>query len=309
VLTVGWTKIEQEKLQILNPDDLLRVWNTQLRNYRECKRKWFYQDILGLEKKQPTRPIFFGEVGHFCMESLYLKGTCDVNDAYDDTCSRYPSIELFDEEIKDIKSSMQRIIDDYVMYYSDSESKWIKTILGAEVEWKVDLIPDAVQVEGVADIVLEDHRDNVHIMDHKFTASPFDVDHYVRDTQISTYFWGVGEKLERDITSFMINAILNKKPPKTSKYGEPRFNREAFYRSQMHKDSYLTEVVCQCVQMLRDRNLWITKGNSIHIYRTVSKDCKYCWMRPLCDAERIGGDPDAVIEMEYQRRKVRPGRG
>lgn len=284
----------------------MRVWNTRLKNFRRCRRKWYFGDVLNLGPREPFRTWLVGEMGHLCQEKLYCTGEVRVEGCVTEVLRRYEMV-LFDEEIVELVRLLADIMNRYVCTYAEHDQSFIKKILGVEHEFAIPL-SGGIILEGVFDLVVLDHQDRIHIWDHKFTGTPHQYKHILLDPQASTYFFA-GETMFGNVDSFTLNNILSKRPPKKSKYDNPCFHREHVRRNTYEQGLFIQETIQQAREMQKILSLY-EEGMPVPLYRTPTKDCHWdCEFYTMCITEMKGGDIEYIMDLKYVRKPERIGRG
>lgn len=275
-----------------------------MKDYRRCKRRYYYEVVLGLESKTTFSTWLKGQIGHKCLEMWYKNGEGDVADAMYEVFANYPGLNMQEEEIDKLHELIEGIIHRYIMEYSDFESVWIKEILGVEEEWYLNI--DGWTLRGVYDLVFIDCDDNLWLMDHKFTGFPHQDEHLVMDPQISLYFNSANNLFDRPVYGFIINNILSKPAPKKSKYENPCFNRIPIARTDYELDSFMYDTRIQLAEMEESTNTYRATGNHRIFYRTPTKDCSWdCPYYQLCVIDLKNGDVSHVIDMAYKQKEVK----
>lgn len=138
----------------------MRIDVSEIKEFRNCKRKWMYssRNAYHLTPVENPRAFAFGTCFHECLHKLY-SGT-QLTDVYD-----YIEHELTDEIEKKM---MYNMIEGYYSLVLEDMDNY--EVLDIERGWQVDILGD-IQLCGSIDMIVLDKRDNcIYGFEHKSTA-------------------------------------------------------------------------------------------------------------------------------------------
>jgi hypothetical protein len=183
---------------------------SEVSDYLRCRKKWAWRWIDGYRPKKQNGKLFFGQLMHTYLETLYKTGfTMDATNA---------AIKFFDEnstgqeqtELDEIWNMFYHVSTGYEDKWLENDSEW--EILEVEYEFTIPL-DENIEYNGTIDLIFRDKKTGkVWFMDHKTTTSLDLYEGNARmDRQISRYWWAL-KKLGFDVGGFIYNIILKDFP-------------------------------------------------------------------------------------------------
>lgn len=161
---------------------------SEYQSFLDCRKKWFYQWVEGLEPKRPDGKLFFGTLFHKWLE-LYYNNGCNKLQADLETSIWYNEQDTADMEQTDLDDmlALARGVAEYYDYVYGANDATFK-VLATELNFIVKL-DEGILMEGTIDLVYEVNG-KVRFADHKTVTS---LDQYEEkskmDRQISRYWW------------------------------------------------------------------------------------------------------------------------
>lgn len=233
----------------------LTISNSLAKDWKACRRKFFYNYLARLSPRKLTIPYFVGSHFHRGMQALYSKKNPDefipgLIAAMDDEARKAVFLTPEEEEKLMFQSAIVAgMLRGYADYYSKDHKKF--KVLHAEQEFEIPITP-ALSYVGAIDLIVE-YEGGVWIVEHK-TAGRLDknyIDRLALDTQITGYTIGARIMLKRPIAGVIYNVA--KKPQIRQRKGEtpPEFAQRIeddylarpefyFYREEILRDTRAT---------------------------------------------------------------------
>jgi hypothetical protein len=198
---------------------IFTVSASSLDSIETCGQYLEYEKIMRLEPKKKARPLDYGGLGHFMLHPYYFGQIKDIKDHH----MKHPYRRLLgkshldlinisvqigtlyslgtDLSIEDREKAIQ-IFREYVGYYGVQRFDPLEV----ETPFSVTLYDSEhlqILFEGIADLIVNDHREGIYPMDHKFMGR----DNHKAETghQINGTCWALKSKI------FKINKILERK--------------------------------------------------------------------------------------------------
>jgi len=199
---------------------------SQIKTWKQCRKKWHYKYMEGLEPIQRIQKVEIGKYGHHLLEAYY-KGA-DLEQV---------SQEYWDEKTKDMFQEEEEPFIEVREQSEDLVKRYINNY-GRENEWEIQAVEEKFKVNipthkgnlsrnylrGILDLIVQDETGELWLVDHKFTS--IDLDKYedglVLDEQANYYLWALRELLQVDgIAGIIFNLVKTKAPtiPKVLKAG------------------------------------------------------------------------------------------
>lgn len=290
---------------------LIQISNSEISNFKGCRRKWWLENYRGLRAKQKklVGPLPLGTRVHNALELYYTDGSDPVEeymrllevdellfqatiDANDDV-----KVKKFNDE-----AELGRLmVEGYIEWVHETNADAGLEIVGAEqiIRYRLKEFEGRVELMGKLDLVVRRKSDgSLALMDHK-TAATFDPYHkyYMMSEQLMMYT--MLHLLQPDRNGQLIDGgIYNllKKVKRSSRATPPfykridvRFNRRTIQAFWMRTLGTLRDMI-STRQALDD-------GVDHHIvaYPTPSNDCS--WKCPFYLACPLFDDGSAVEEM------------
>jgi hypothetical protein len=310
---------------------LFKVSQSKAKQYRECRRKWWYAHVMRLARKKPVRPLTFGSIVHK-MKETWAEGGDPISvldglprqdlEAYAD------DVEQFGDIVEDIRY----IFEAYMAFWADRELKYLPhDRCYAEHSFEVEIPKEKILVKGTIDAVTQ-HRKYNWLTEHKNHKSIPNDDERWRSVQSVVYikviailgWW-------KDIEGTCWDYIRTKSPsrPELLKDGSvsrrkidtlPQVVRDTLraykkdpnYKSlvdaaELNMPTYFQRVYTPIKRQLVDK-VWEGFLSTAREMRdaklrepvmTIGRHCSWCPFESICRAELTGGDVDFVIEHEY----------
>ena len=160
---------------------------TDIRSFKECRRKFKYSNIWRLERKQTKESISIGRYGHYLLAEHYGK-----------TDAEKPVIESPNKEFT------ESWIDMYKNEVDDS--KW--TVKMVEVPITIKNFIDGVDLTFTMDLVVE-RAGKLYLVDHKFYEKTPNAEVLEIDEQLKCYLY-LARLAGYDIYGAILNCIVKK---------------------------------------------------------------------------------------------------
>lgn len=166
------------------------IRGSEYQDFLNCRKKWYYSWVEGIEPKRPDNKLWFGTAFHKWLENYYNEGcnklTADLLTSVwinEQDTSGMEQTEL-DEMIKLLKG----VAENYELTYGHNDRQW--KVLATELEFLIKL-EDDMYMTGTIDLVYEvDGR--IRFADHKTVASLTMYEEKSKmDRQISRYWWAL----------------------------------------------------------------------------------------------------------------------
>jgi hypothetical protein len=166
------------------------IRGSEYADFLNCRKKWLYSWIEGIEAKRPDAKLFFGTAFHKWLENYYNSG-CNklLADLETSTWINEQDTKDMDQiAIDDMMSLMRGVAEHYHIMYGDTDKKF--KIIATEMEFLVKLDEDLFMT-GTIDLVYEVDG-KIRFMDHKTVSSiSMYEEKAVMDRQISRYWWAL----------------------------------------------------------------------------------------------------------------------
>lgn len=220
----------------------LIVRGSEYQDFLNCRKKWYYSWVEGIEPKRPDNKLWFGTAFHKWLENYYNEGcnklTADLLTSV--WMNEQDTSSMEQTELDEMTKLLKGVAENYDKKYYAEDS--LRKVLATELEFLIKL-EDGVYMTGTIDLVYADEEGKIRFSDHKTVASITMYEEKAKmDRQISRYWWalkmiaaGVGrvknadglwvpfEALKgREIDGFDYNLIIKDTPkePKVLKSGK-----------------------------------------------------------------------------------------
>lgn len=320
-----------KKLDDNRQDGAVKVSQSKVRQYRNCRRQFFYAHVMKLQRKRLPRPLAFGSISHKMKETMAQGG--DPFQVLDDIPPQDLRAYAADpERYGDIISDLKYIYEAYLMYWAEEPLKYLPhDSRVAEHPFEVAL-PDDIIVKGTIDAVTR-HNKMTWLTEHKNHRNIPNDDERWRSIQSVVYIRIIGMLgWWKNIEGTCWDYIRTKPPtrPQVLKNGDisqrqidtlPNVVRDTLkkYRTRpgykslvdaatLNMSTYFQRVYTPIKKQLIDQ-VWgdflSTAAEmrdtdlTIAPVRTIGRHCSWCTYEPLCRASLTGGDEDYLIETEY----------
>jgi CRISPR/Cas system-associated exonuclease Cas4 (RecB family) len=167
-------------------DGLFKVSQSKVKQYRECRRKWWYAHVVKLARKKPVRPLAFGSIVHKMKETLAEGG--DPLSVLDELPRQ--DIEAYQddpEQFGDIIGDIRYIFKAYAAYWQGRELKYLPHgKRRAEHPFEIEIPKEKILIKGTIDAVTS-HRGFNWLTEHKNHKSIPNDDERWRSVQSVVY--------------------------------------------------------------------------------------------------------------------------
>lgn len=168
----------------------LIIRGSEYQDFLDCRKKWYYRWVEGLEPKRPDGKLFFGNLFHKWLE-FYYKNQCNKEVADMLATAWYFEQDTKDMEQTDLDAMLalsRGVAENYHKTYAASDSEF--EVLATELKFIVRL-EEGLLMEGTIDLVYR-LNGKVRFADHK-TVSSLDMyeEKSKMDRQISRYWWAL----------------------------------------------------------------------------------------------------------------------
>lgn len=290
----------------------LRVTNSSMKEFMECRRKYMLHDMFGFDKKNrpPVGPLALGTRVHNALEKMYTDG--------EGLLEEYARLAEIDREIY-LQSPDGKWTDNVDKFNSEVElgrimlegfKEWAEEegldadieIIGPELSLETTIKDGKITLMGKKDLTIRDHLDDtVIIRDFKTAQNISDYDKMAMlDPQLPFYqllekLIDPGEKV--DGGQFVVLRKI-----KRSGRATPPFYKIFRTRSNEHKLEAMEKKVDGITDdMLSFRNK-LLRGADHHkvAYPNPTKDCSWkCPFYDVCPMMDDGSDYIRMLETEY----------
>lgn len=307
--------------------DKLTISHSLTRDWKACRRKFFFNYLARLTPKKISIPYFIGSAFHRGMESFYAGKDPDqfIPDLVEDMDTKAKGAVFLtpeDEEKLMLQSAIVTgMLRGYVNTYAKDLKRW--KIQKVEHEFAVPIVPGKIEYVGQIDLLVK-FDGAIWIVEHK-TAGRLDknyIDRLALDTQITGYAIGAKYSLQEPVAGVVYNVA--KKPQIRQKKDEskPEFSQRIeddymarpefyFYRETLLRDTgavaeYKAEISELAADIQDKLNIIKKEGPETalpHFYRNTD----HCTARGPCPYLAIctkGWDEDTA-----RLYAVRPGTG
>jgi hypothetical protein len=276
-----------------------QTWNiidsSKLKTFCECRRKFFYEYILGWRSDRPNVHTFFGESVHLALEYLLLNGftTKTTNEAFDVFLNKYRE-QFPDESFDEINSPKNpnrfyEALVEYVGLHRDFHETF--KVLSSEQSGQV-AISSNFQLSYRIDVVLEKiSNSTISLMDHKTGSMLTEAwrNQWLLSDQISTYFHAMKIKYGLEIVKEMlINGLFFKKVKDNSKVLKHEFEMLRIERTNIQMKNWLSSVNRICEELEEEMGLLATKPET-SFFRNTGHCIKFnakCIYHDFCSYSR-----------------------
>lgn len=193
----------------------LTISNSLTKDWRACRRKFYFHYIALLDTKKLSIPFFVGSHFHKGMEAFYAGEDPDefvprIVKSMRDKASKAVFLTPEDEQKLMIQEAIVAgMLRGYAAHYKKDLKKW--KVFAAEKEFSVPIIEGRIEYVGQIDLVVE-YDGRLWLVEHK-TAGRLDrnyVERLALDTQITGYSIGAKHVFKENIAGIIYNVA--KKP-------------------------------------------------------------------------------------------------
>lgn len=203
---------------------MLSISITERRMFRNCRRKWWYQKVLGIiPSRERERALWVGGGVHVGLETYY-RGLLKRKKAGDPVASfkRWFTKQPIPTDLTELEHEELEADRDLSLGMLAGYGDWARAqdnfnVLHVEhqVARPIPGLEAVAQVTGKVDLVLRDRRGRIGFLDHKTTAVEPDLSWLDLDDQMTGYAWllqGQKEFEELGITMAWHNFLRKKLP-------------------------------------------------------------------------------------------------
>lgn len=316
--------------------EAIKYRGSEIQDFLRCRKKWDWRWNQGYTPKRQNDKLFFGNLFHKYLETLYRTGWQD--DAIDAAIKFYHETSVGQDPVEcdRIWDMYCQVSEGYMKKWWENDKEW--KVIATEFEFEVPL-DDEITYTGTIDLMFE-YKGKVWFMDHKTTSSLDIYENNSRmDRQISRYWWAL-KKLGYDVGGFVYNIILKDFPtePNVLKKGNlsTAKNQNTTYELYMKKieelelnpldyAEFLSYLQAHPREYFRRVNVKRTDAelaNSMFefynaaleatalkrskeknfIYRNITKDCSWdCPFMDACKADMDGSNIEFLMNMAFNK--------
>lgn len=305
------------------PKSSMVIRATEVGEFRNCRRKWFFgsHNGLNLEPVMRDKKLSEGICWHAGLESYYSTGDFETGfmTAFGEEVSLMQSVigdGIYDELIQaDLNARKELALTLFELYKEWSTTTAEPSDYGMEtvsVEQRL-LIPlctpkgnksrtwVAVRLDGVV------KKDNIYyVLEHKYLSKSTAVDnpqHLSLDLQMGIQQWALSHYLAlHDPNAIIGGALYNltRKQMPSSRVKNPLFGRHLVHRSKTELDILVRGLYKDSQDMRATK-----RSPSERTYNPQPTGiCTWgCAFRSVCDAMNRGGDVKVLLDNGYQKRE------
>lgn len=312
---------------------MIKISQSMLKTFRKCHKAFDYKYRQNLQRKKKEASLLRGSCVHEMIEAKANgKDPWETFETYIE--NNKPLFIEQDPEYENLIDMVTTIMEGYFSYYKNDPLKPLP-FKGkfAEHEFTVELTKDII-LTGVIDMIVEDPKLGIGIMDHKTHKILPTGDIAYSNIQSALYAWAMTQLKEFPNPQFMVwNYIRWKEPtkPKLLKSGKMstslgdttwRVYRKALIEAGLDPKDYeevKTQLEGRESEFFVRQYLPINKTIMENIKedtietatqiqttnykdRNITRDCNYCEFYSLCQAELKGLDSEMVKKYEYIER-------
>lgn len=311
---------------------LFKVSQSKVRQWRECRRKFFYAHVMNIQRKRLPRPLAFGSISHKMKEQL-AQGEDPFTvleeiprqdlEAYEDEPERYG----------DIINDLRFIYEAYIDYWRDRQLVYLKHDGKiAEFPFQIELPKTGILVKGTIDAVTKYRKMN-WLTEHKNHKSiPNDDDRwrslqsvvYIRILQMLGWWKDIEGTCwdyirsrpparpqllkDRSISQRKIDTLPNVVRVVLRDYKKVPGYKQLIDAATLNMPTWFQRIYTPIKTKVLDQ-VWrdfITTAKEMRDadiikppVRTIGRHCSWCQFEAICRASLTGGDEDFIIEHEY----------
>lgn len=319
-----------------NKDGFFKVSQSKAKQWRSCRRQWWYAHVMRLQRRKNPRPLAFGSIVHKMKETEAAgKDPLKVLDelprqdveAYKDDPETYG----------DILTDIKLIYEAYEIFYAKERLKFLKRHgRTAEFPFEVEIKGKDIVVKGTIDAMTE-HRKFNWLTEHKNHKHIPNDDERWRSVQSVVYI-RINDILGwwKNVEGTCWDYIRTKPPtrPELTQKGVwslrkidtlPNVVRETVLAlkgprglsdpavktmldaATLNMQTYFQRIYTPVKKQLITQ-VWadfISTAEEMRDapltppVRTIGQHCSWCQFEPICRASLSGGDEDFVIEHDY----------
>ncbi len=196
---------------------------SDLRTFKECRRKWHYSSPLRMNLRPERSPIYFtvGRAVHYALAEYYETGEApvDIYDRYVEAVRQVEPVPDEDERHLEVGRGMVVNYLNWVTSPEQPDEDW--KVLATELKYKTPLFNDEgkksnrVFLEGRIDGVWKHlPTGKVWLMEFKTTARQPNANWLTLDDQASAYCWAAQQVFDTPIEGVVFRFLLKNIPEK-----------------------------------------------------------------------------------------------
>ena len=193
---------------------------SELQTFARCPRKYYYNNVLKLQRKRVALPLALGILMHEALQEYYLGGESAMWQAVEQFEQDYldKPFVLDDDFVvfEDLLQQTRVMLREYLAYYPNDD---LGTVLHVEEQFTLTLASGSV-VTFTPDLVVRDADGVVWVVDHKTTGRLPDAGLPYGEMQARLYLAAV-RAMYPECGGFIFNYIRKKAPR------QPRLNKTA----------------------------------------------------------------------------------
>ena len=295
-----------------NDPDTLRVTNSTMKEFKECKRKWMLHDMYGFARKNVSLigPLPLGSRVHNALEYLYNHG--------DGLLEEYARLAEIDRDLFlstpdgkwtenvekfDSEAELGRIMLEGYQEWAEEEGLDADIeVIGAEMSLITTIKDGKITLMGKKDLTIRDHLDDsVVIRDFK-TAAQFSTYDNISNLDTQLPFYQLLQELvdpEERIDGGQFVVLRKVKRGPRSKPPFYRVYRTRVNRHRLESMRLQVEEITDEMLSIRDRLLDGEDHRRV-AYPSPSNDCNWkCPFFNLCPMMDDGSNYKAMLQNEY----------
>jgi PD-(D/E)XK nuclease superfamily len=313
---------------------LFHVSQSKIKQYRTCRKQFWYAHILKIQRKRKPRPIVIGTIIHQMKQEL-AEGRDPFKVLNEVSLEQ---VEMFDAEREhygNILEDIRFLFEGYLEYWKKEPLKFLKhNGHSAEMPFELPLDDKDILVKGTIDAITS-YRQLNWLTEHKNHRTIPDADERWRNVQSMVYIkvvhllgwfeldgtvWDYirtkaptrprilkdGSLSEREIDTLpnVVAASLKAHDKKSSTYKKlvdsANANASNYFQRVYTpiKNKVLNNVwrdFIRTAEEMRDTNFDKPQ------VRTIGRHCSWCQFEPLCRAAMQGSDEESVLELDYEK--------
>lgn len=295
------------------PEPYLKVSQSELTEFRDCRRKWWLHYVEGWDKYDTySGPLPLGTNVHAALCEYYSPGGTKhsamelLYKTYNDSlqnCSEYE----YDDVQKDFDLAIIMVEGYFEWLEETGTDQWLEVIEPEkEIEFDIEVSGKSVRIMGKRDIIARDTQTGgdglATLMDHKTCQSFTDP---ILDLNEQARMYLLLQRLNG--STVVQNCLWNllRKVKRTARATPPFYKREELYVSEDELRRYY-ERITGIIADIIDVRARLANGERHYsiVYPRPSRDCSWkCQFRMVCPM--IDSDPEAAqryLEDNYVRK-------
>lgn len=283
------------KVQVDRGSGIIDVRQSAISSFMDCRRKFFYEYVLGIEPDYPggPRPWTTADTGTALHDGLaaYYEGGDPERAVAEWFASQWPDDAPETDELDLVHIMLEGHIEDL----ADTGADVGETTVSVEVP-VVAIVHDVdhwdVRIHGRVDRLVETD-DGVKIIDDlKSVASFAPIDNYIH--QLGRY-----ALLVRSSTGWRSDRVRTTQVRRVKRTKDGPFFQRPW--TPLSEDAYATQAI-NLRAVLRDMVRVLDQDGPF--YEHYTGECSWkCRVQDICQARMRGDDPETVIELHYRKKQ------